>query len=204
MNSLIKALNARNIVAEYCSTSEEARKKIIRLVKDKMPKDIGVFGTVSVRAIGALEELRAQGFSIKDPYYGKIDTEEDRFKIKMDCMDTEMVFMSVNALTEEGIIINVDGLGNRVSTMMVGPKTVILVVGKNKIVKNIDQGIKRIRDIAAPLNVKRLKIETPCYFDKECVRCASPKCICRYTLIMEQQKFKDRMYLFLVGEDLGY
>jgi hypothetical protein len=204
MNEIVDALNRRNVVSTYCINILDAKEKILKLVDEKKPKDIGVFGSISVRSIGILDILREKGNIVYDPYSGKFDLEDEILNVKMKCLEAELVFMSVNALTRDGIIINVDGLGNRVCSMMLGPRTVVIVAGKNKIVDSIDKGIQRVKDIAAPLNAKRLNIHTPCYYDKGCVNCKSSRCICRYTLIMEQQKYTNRMYLFLVGENLGY
>ncbi|MBD3202727.1 lactate utilization protein [Candidatus Woesearchaeota archaeon] len=202
-DEIIRSLNKRNLNAIYVRNKEEATEKIYNLIKKKNPSTIGVFGSVTIRSLNLLNKLRQDNFKINDPYDQDYDT-KTLMKIKTQCFYSDLVLMSVNALTKKGVLINTDGLGNRVAAMLFGPGAVIIATGINKIVKDIEEGKKRIKEIAAPLNTKRLNIPAPCFYGHPCVNCASNNCICRYTLIHEKHKSKDRMYLFLIGEELGY
>ena len=112
--------------------------------------------------------------------------------------------MSTNAITMDGELINIDGNGNRVACLIHGPKHVIMVVGMNKLVSNVEDGYRRVRDIATPANTKRLNKNTPCFHTGRCGDCLSPDCICNQVVITRRSSHAGRIKIFFVAEDLGY
>ena len=109
-----------------------------------------------------------------------------------------------NAITEDGILVNIDGNSNRVSSIAYGPKKVILIVGMNKVADDVDGAMKRARNVAAPINAQRFGLETPCSKTGSCMNCKSPDTICCQFLITRFSRHKDRIHVILVGEDLGF
>ena len=129
---------------------------------------------------------------------------EDIDKIYRESFFADAYFSSSNAITEDGELYNVDGNGNRVAALLFGPKKVIIVAGVNKIVKNIDEAIKRNREVAAPANAKRLNKKTPCTKVGFCMDCKSPEKICREYTIIRSQKDNDRIHVIFINENIGY
>ena len=121
-------------------------------------------------------------------------------------MTADIQVMSCNAVTSDGKLVNEDGRGNRVAGLIIGPKKVIMMVGVNKIVPTVADGITRIREIAAPLNCVRLGLDTPCVHTGFCddAHCVPPARVCSQLTIIESNRTKDRLNVVFVGEDLGY
>ena len=118
--------------------------------------------------------------------------------------DSDVYFAGTNAVTENGCLYNVDGNGNRVAAMIYGPKSVVVVVGVNKIVSDLDAAKERVRKIAAPANTVRLSCDTPCAKTGECMDCNSPSRICCNFVVMSNQRVKDRLKVIILDESLGY
>jgi hypothetical protein len=131
---------------------------------------------------------------------------EEHLAIRRRHFDADVFLTSSNAITEDGKLINIDGLGNRVAAMVFGPKKVIIVAGINKIVKDVEDGIRRIREVSAPMNVKRFSGETPCTRDGYCNLddCQPPDRHCHILTIIEKRPMKTETTVVLVGENLGY
>lgn len=119
-------------------------------------------------------------------------------------MASDLFLSSANAVTLNGELVNIDGIGNRVNSTTFGPGKVILVAGYNKIVEDVQEGIKRIKNVAAPLNARRLNIDVPCAKVGKCVDCNSPNRICRVLVILERKPSLTDIFVILVGEELGY
>ena len=115
-----------------------------------------------------------------------------------------MYITSTNAITEDGMLVNIDGNGNRLSAMCFGPKKVVFIAGVNKISKDLDTAMKRARNEAAPINCTRLNKATPCVKTGSCMNCMSPDTICSQFLVTRCNKLPDRMHVILVNENLGY
>jgi hypothetical protein len=111
---------------------------------------------------------------------------------------------STNAVTEDGVLVNIDGMGNRVAGMIFGPEKVLLAIGLNKVEKDIPSAMSRARRVAAPMNNKRLGLPNPCVETGMCQDCASPRRICNYFTIMERSFIPERVHVILIGQDLGY
>jgi len=194
-------LEAHEFKALYVRTREEAAREIRRHVR--LVQTVGVGGSVTIRALGILEELEGQGKKVLDHWKPGLSKEEIA-EIRMAQLRCDLFLSSVNAVTTNGELINIDGIGNRINGTVFGPGKVILVAGYQKIVENIEEGMKRIKDVAGPLNAKRLNIDVPCVKVGRCVDCNSPNRICRVIAIHERKPMLTEMLVILVGEEIGY
>ena len=193
---------SRNKMKPYYAENREQLFEIVRslIAGDKL---ITAGGSMSMKESGVTDLLinEYKGIYI-DRSEGKTPEEIEEILHKAFISDT--FFASTNAVTEDGELYNVDGKGNRVSAMIYGPKQVVLVVGVNKIVKDMDEAIRRVETIAAPKNTVRLNCATPCAKTGECGHCHSDARICCSYVRMGQQREKDRIKVIIVNENLGY
>lgn len=193
---------ARNNMKPYFAETREQLFDIVReLVKSVKLITAGGSVTLEESGVKALLMNEFKGIYL-DRSEGKTPDEVEDILHKAFVSDS--FFASSNAVTEEGELYNVDGRGNRVSAMIYGPKQVVLVVGTNKIVKNMDEAVKRVEQIAAPLNTKRLHSGTPCETTGSCAHCRSNGRICCSYVRMGQQRVPDRIKVIIVNESLGY
>jgi len=197
----VEKLVAHEFRAIYAKTKEEA---VEELWKRATPgQKIGVGGSVTIRGLGVLEKLEAQGYTIYDHWKFGLTT-ENILEIRKLQMTSDLFLTSTNAVTLNGELVNIDGIGNRVNSINFGPGKVILVAGYNKIVEDVHEGIKRIKNVAAPLNARRLNIDVPCAKVGKCVDCNSPNRICRVIVIHERKPSLTDILIILVGEELGF
>ena len=201
MRKVVEKLKAHDFEALYVKTKEEAVKEIRKYIIPDMK--IGVGGSVTIRELGILDELRARGNVIYDHWIPGLSKEES-LRFRKSQMTSDLFLSSINAITLNGELVNIDGAGNRVNGTIFGPGKVILVVGYNKIVEDVQEAIKRTKNVAAPINAKRLSIDVPCAKVGKCVDCNSPNRICRVVMIHERRPFLTDMLIILVGEELGY
>lgn len=197
---IIKNLKSRNIEAFFVQTKDEALKKSLELIPENSSVSWG--GSSSIEEIGLKEKIRNGKYIVFDRE--KAQTLEEKTKIIHQGLTSDFFLASCNAVSEDGILVNIDGLANRLAGICYGPKHVLFIVGMNKIVKNIDDAISRARNISAPINAQRFDIDTPCKKTGCCYDCLSPDTICCQLLITRYSKIKDRMILILVNENLGY
>ena len=197
----VEKLAAHDFEAIYAKTKEGAVEELWKRITPKMK--IGVGGSVSIRSLGILEKLEAQGYTIHDHWKPGL-SKENAFEIRRLQMTSDLFLSSVNAVTLDGELVNIDGIGNRVNAINFGPEKVILVAGYNKVVDDVQEGIKRIKNVAAPLNARRLNIDVPCAKVGKCVDCNSPNRICRVIVIHERKPSWTDILIILVGEELGY
>jgi L-lactate utilization protein LutB len=205
IQNTINSLTKKNINAYFAETKIAAFELILTFLKENMTIASG--NSLTLRQIGIFDYLA----SSENPYFCFINqfepgiTPEENLKIRKQGLTADLYLSSANAITEDGKICNIDGKGNRVAALMFGPEKVIIVVGKNKIVKDEHEAWERIRRTAAPLTAKRLKRTTPCTVVGICQNCNSPERICRaYSMIDGQMpQDKDRIHVIIVGEDLG-
>ncbi len=184
-------------VSERLSAVEEIMKRI------PPTKTVGVGGSITLREIGIIDRLQEQGNVIYDHWKQGISN-EDSVRIRRLQQSSDVFLTSANAVTLNGEIVSIDGFGNRISSMMFGPKEVMIVAGYNKIVQDIPEAMHRIKTLAAPMNAKRFGADTPCARLGKCMDCDSPQRICRGTLIMERRPFTTPTLVVIVMEDLGY
>ena len=203
MERCAEALRKNNIYCECVENTEEALDVITSLIN---PGDtVAVGGSMSLFEAGVIEMLRNGTYNFLDRYESGL-TPAQVSEIYMQSFNADAYFMSSNAITEKGELYNVDGNGNRIAALIYGPKSVIVVAGYNKIVKDIDEAKKRVCEIAAPANAVRLRLDSPCTQTGRCVNCMSDSRICATAVITGHQmpRFKDRIKVILVGEELGY
>jgi len=197
----IEKLVAHEFKAIYTKTKEEAVEELSKHIAPG--QKIGVGGSVTIRGLGILEKLKAQGYTIYDHWKPGLST-ENALEIRKSQMTSDLFLTSVNAVTLNGELVNIDGIGNRINSINFGPGKVILVVGYNKIVEDVHEGIRRIKNVAAPLNARRLNIDVPCAQVGKCVDCNSPNRICRVLVIHERKPSWTDILIILVGEELGF
>lgn len=199
----VEALKNNGFDTIYAPTKEEALEKILELI----PKgsNVGIAGSISIREIGVDEALNKRGDQLDDIWARKYSPEED-LAMRKRTLSSDVFLTGSNAITEDGELINIDGLGNRVAAMIFGPKKVIVIAGINKIVKDVHEGVERVRNIAAPMNVMRFKGKTPCTLAGNCDldECEPPNRHCHVITIIEKRPMKTDTTVVLVGEDLGF
>ena len=198
---LVKNLKSRHFDAYYCASKEE----VLPLLLSLIPKDHTVSwgGSETLAELGVIEAVKENGYRIIDR--ATAATPEERTELMRKALLSDTFLMSANAVSEEGTLINVDGNGNRVAAMMFGPKSVIAVVGMNKVVRDTDAAIVRARTVAAPMNVQRFDgLHTPCKATGACADCKSPDCICSYVTVTRMSRPKGRIKVIFVGENLGF
>lgn len=198
-NSLINELQKKGYSAIYVSTKEEALDAVLKII----PKNssVGIPGSVTIREIGAIEALKDRCTVYQ--HWNPALTPDERLEVCQQENLAEYFLTSANAVTRDGIFVNIDGNGNRVAAMAWGRNEIIFVIGVNKIAGDLDSAIARART-ATPPNVLRLNGETPCTKTGYCVNCDSPKRVCRALLILERPPFGRKVHVIVVGEDLGY
>ena len=213
IKSTMAALEKNNMKAFYCESSAEA----VTLVKGMLFKGATITrgGSESVKESGIFDLINNGDYRFLDRTRKGITPQEEMESYK-ETVGGDFYFCSANAVTKDGQIVNIDGYSNRISAIAFGPKKVIMIVGKNKIVNNLDEAILRIKTIAAPKNCVRLNKNTPCATLGKCVcikenyipkineGCSSPDRICRNVLISGPQVIKDRINVIIINEDLGY
>ena len=197
----VQAINKNNMNGYYAKDREE----LIRIIEDIVNENslVSCGGSMTLFETGVMEHLRSGRYKFLDRYKEDI-TREEVVNMFKESFFADAYFTSSNAVTENGELYNVDGNGNRVAAMLYGPEKVIVICGVNKIVKNVEEAIKRNRECAAPINAKRLNKETPCSKVGYCMDCKSKDRICNeYTLIKRQNR-KERMHIIFLNENLGY
>jgi len=197
----IEKLAAHDFKAIYLKTKEEAVQEIWKHITPK--QRIGVGGSLTIRGLGILEKLEAEGCTIYDHWKPGL-SKEKILEVRKSQMTSDLFLSSSNALTLNGELVNIDGIGNRVNSINFGPGKVILVVGYNKIVEDVQEAIKRIKNVTAPLNARRLNMDVPCVKVGKCVDCNSPNRICRVIVIHERKPSLTDLHIILVGEELGF
>ena len=193
----IKGLESRNMTGYYAKDKEEALKIALSLIPEGSSVTMG--GGMSVHEIGLVKELKAGNYNFIDR-----DEEEDKRKAMLMAYDADVYLASTNAMTDDGVLVNIDGNSNRVSAIAQGPKKVIFIVGMNKVCGDIDGAIKRARNVAAPINAQRFGLSTPCSKTGACMNCKSPDTICCQILITRYSRHADRIHVILVNDSLGF
>jgi len=198
--TIIKNLKRRHIEGFYCATAEEAVKKVSELIADGSSVTWG--GTMTVRDLGIPQYLKDRG-TLEVLDRDLAETPEDKQAIYLKAFAADVYLSSANAISEDGVIVNIDGNGNRVAAITWGPKKVIFVIGLNKVAQNVEAALARARSTASPTNAARFDVKTPCKTDGVCHNCNSPECICNYVHFLRNSP-QGRHTVVLVGETLGY
>lgn len=194
---VIKGLESRNMKGHYAATKEDALKMALEMIPEGSSVTMG--GGMSVHEIGLVSALKEGNYNFIDR-----DEYEDPREAFLLSYDADFYLASTNAITEDGILVNIDGTSNRVSALAYGPKNVICIVGMNKVCDDVDGALKRARNVAAPINAQRFDITTPCKKTGACMNCKSPDTICCQFLITRFSRIKDRIHVILVNDNLGF
>lgn len=199
-DTLIEKFNLRGIEGYYCENKEEALTMAKRFL---MPGcSIAWGGSETLKEVGLIEELKNSDYILYDRFAAK--TEDEKTQMYGKIVTADYFFMSSNAITLDGQLVNIDGAGNRVACLIHGPKNVIIIAGMNKIVPDVETGIRRTHNIAAPPNAIRLGANTPCSQIGKCSDCLSKDCLCAQVVVTRKSKIPFRIKVILVGEELGY
>ena len=194
---VIKGLESRNMKGYYAANKEEALAKALELIPTGASVTMG--GAMSAHEIGLVEALKKGDYNFIDR-----DEAEDKRAAMLQAYDADFFLTSANAMTEDGVMVNIDGNSNRVSAIAQGPKHVLVIVGMNKICVDADAAMKRARNVAAPINAQRFGLSTPCAKTGACMDCKSPDTICCQFLITRYSRHADRIHVILVNDVLGF
>ena len=197
---VIKGLESRNMKGYYAATKEEALKIALDLIPETSSVTMG--GAMSAREIGLVDALKNGNYNFIDRE--NATTDEEKRAVTLKGYDADYFLSSANAITEDGVMVNIDGNSNRVSFIAHGPKHVIFIVGMNKVCNDVDGAMKRARNVAAPINAQRFGLTTPCSKTGACMNCKSPDTICCQFLITRYSRHNDRMHVILVNDSLGF
>ena len=178
--TIIKNLARRRMEGYYCATVEDAEKMAFSFLTPGCTVSFG--GSMTLEDTGMLTALRHDHDALSSDFY----------------------FMSTNAITKDGELVNIDGTGNRVAALIYGPEHVIVMAGMNKVAANVDEALSRVHGTATPMNCKRLGKNTPCSATGVCSDCLSPDCICNQVVITRRSGIEGRIKVILIGEELGY
>lgn len=199
-NTMIPALQKRGFEASFATDRKEALEKAMSYLTEGCTVASG--GSITLGEIGFNEAIKSSNYIFLDRFAAKTDSERDEIFSKIAICD--YYFMSTNAITVDGQLVNIDGNGNRVASLIHGPKNVIIVTGMNKVCTDVEEAYQRVKLSAAPPNTVRLNKKTPCAMTGKCGDCLSPDCICTHTVITRRSNIPGRIKIILVGEELGY
>ena len=194
---VIKGLESRNMSGYYASDREEAKKIALSLIPEGSLITMG--GGQSVWDIGLPQALKEGNYIFLDR-----NLVEDKRAAMLAAYDADVFLASANAITEDGIMVNIDGNANRVSALAFGPKKLVLIVGMNKVCPDVDAAMKRARNVAAPINAQRFGLSTPCAKTGSCMNCKSPDTICCQFLVTRFSRHTGRIHVILVNDNLGF
>jgi hypothetical protein len=201
LEEVAQNLRKRNFDVTIVSTKLTAMQAALKLIPEGSV--VGLGGSVTVVEIGLLDALRKGDYNLWDQYEEGISKEEN-MRRRQGGASADFFVTGTNAIAKEGALVNIDGMGNRVSALCFGPEKVVLVVGRNKICDDIHAALDRVQKYVAPKNAKRFGVDTPCVETGECSDCSSPQRICNIYSIIKRQSAPGRIHVILVDEDLGF
>ncbi len=194
--TVIKGLESRNMTGYYAADKGEALKLALEIIGECSSVAMG--GCQSAHEIGLEDALQAGNYNYIDR--SQMTPREGLLA----AYDADVFLSSANAMTNDGIIVNIDGNSNRVSCIAQGPKRVLFIVGMNKVCSDLDEAMKRARNVAAPVNAQRFDVKTPCKVTGRCSDCKSPDTLCCQFLITRFSRHEGRIHVILVNDTLGY
>lgn len=195
----MKSLNQNGMEAKYFETQDDA----VNYLLSAIPKDasIGIGGSMTVSSISIIDKLKDRGNTVLFHWLAK--SPEESLKLRRDAFNADIYLTSTNALTMDGKLINIDGIGNRAAGMFFGPRRVYIVCGVNKITKDVNDGLARIENNAYK-NAERLKLSTPCVKAKKCVDCSAVDRMCNITVIINKKPSLTDIEVVIINENLGF
>ena len=194
---IIKGLESRNMSGYYAASKEKALETALSLIPEGSSVTMG--GAMSAHEIGLVDALKKGNYNFIDR-----DKATDKRAAMLAAYDADVFLSSANAMTDDGILVNIDGNANRVSAICQGPKKVVFIVGMNKICADLDSAMKRARNVAAPINAQRFGLSTPCAKTGKCMDCKSPDTICCQFLVTRFSRHAGRIHVILVNDSLGF
>ena len=198
---LIQALKQRNMEASYAATKEEALEQALAWVPEG--SCIGWGGSVSIDAIGLKDAVRQGNYRVIDRDTAA-NAEEKEAMYRRILADCDYFLTSTNAISQDGVLVNIDGTANRLAAMCYGPRHVLYIVGMNKVVATAEDALHRARNEAAPINAMRFGLKTPCSKTGCCYDCKSPDTVCCQILFTRFNHVPGRVKVILVDDSLGY
>ena len=196
---MIKELESRNMEAYYAASKEDALAKALELIPEGASVTWG--GSMSIQEIGLTKALHEGNYEVLDRDLAT--TPEEKHQIALKAFESDFYLASANAISEDGVMVNIDGRANRVAAIAFGPRNVLMIIGMNKVVKTETDAMVRAKEIAAPINAQRFG-RTPCTVTGSCSLCKSPGCICCQTLVTRFSLEPGRIKVILVNDDLGF
>lgn len=201
----LRNLRANNFETGFAENRDALREFILSAISKDMV--VGITDSATVRQIGIEEELAKRGIKVLNPFTRELTIEPSKTKIRdnisRQIFSCDVLFAGTNTVTRDGKLVNIDAVGNRVASMIFGPRKVFVMAGKNKIVKNVDEAMHRIKNVIAPFHAKTKQFPTPCAQTGKCSDCNAPKRICSVTTILEKKPWRTEITVILVNEDLG-
>ena len=194
---VMKGLESRNMKAYYAENKGEALKIALELIPEGSVVTMG--GSMSAHEVGLVDALKNGDYNFVDR-----DAVADKRAAMLAAYDADYFLTSANAITEDGVMVNIDGNSNRVSAIAQGPRHVIVIVGMNKVCPDVDTAMKRARNVAAPINAQRFGLNTPCSKTGSCMNCKSPDTICCQFLITRFSRHEGRIHVIMVNDSLGF
>jgi L-lactate utilization protein LutB len=201
----LKNLLANNFEARLAENRDAAK----QIVLGSISKDVivGVGDSATVRQVGIIEELEKKGIRVLNPFSRELTADREKTMVRDDIsrriFSCDVLVCGTNAVTRDGKLVNIDAVGNRVASMIFGPRKVFIIAGKNKIVKDVDEALYRIKNVIAPFHARTKGFATPCAQAEKCSDCNAPKRICSVTSVIEKKPWRTEVSVILVNEDLG-
>lgn len=213
IKTALKSLRAHGFEVKFAESKEDAMK----IMLDMIPRDavVGVGDSATIRQVGILGKLASRGAKIVHPFskelrgleatkrFGSDALRAKQTDVMREALRSDVFLTSSNTVTLDGKLVNIDAAGNRVVGMIFGPERVIIVVGRNKIVKDVDEALRRLRNVIVPYHSKVKEIKTPCVVTGKCNDCGSPQRLCHITTIIERKPGRINATVIIVNEDLG-
>ena len=199
-DGIIANLKKRNMEGYFYEDSASCVRAILDMIPDGSSISWG--GSASVQESGMMDALKNGSYELIDRSLAK--TPEEQREIYGRTVMSDYYFMSTNAITYEGELVNIDGNGNRVACLIHGPRHVIIIAGMNKVATTLEGAFERARTMACPPNAVRLEKKTPCAATGKCGNCLSPDCFCNQIVVTRRSGHTGRIKVFLVAEDLGF
>jgi len=201
----LKNLLANNFDTKAAENKNAAKGIIVNSISEEAV--VGIGDSATTRQIGIIEELERKGTRVLNPFSRELTTDHAkttiRDNISRQIFSCDVLVTGTNAVTRDGKLVNIDAVGNRVASMIFGPRKVFIVVGKNKIVKDVNEALYRIKNLIAPFHARTKGFTTPCAQTGRCSDCNAPKRICSVTSIIEKRPWRTEISVILVNEDLG-
>ena len=197
---IINGLKSRNMEGFFVETKEDALQKALELIPEG--SSVGWGGSASIAEIGLKDAICNGSYTVYNR--DTAATKEERRETELKIFGCDYFLCSTNAITEDGVLVNIDGNSNRVAAIAYGPSHVVMIVGMNKVAKDIDAALSRARNIAAPINAQRFPLDVPCKKNGSCANCKSMDTICCEFLITRFSRHANRFHIILVNDNLGY